>query len=93
MPIIKYPKKDIKPMPQGVLEKIKQKVAHEGIDYSDNPEIKNDDWNKIKIVKKSKTKQISLRVDEEVLNYFKQKGGKYQTKINDVLRSYIEHHK
>ena len=93
MPIIKYPKKDIKPMPQDVLEKIKQKMEREGIDYSDNPEIKQEDWNNIKIVKKSKTKQISLRVDEEVLKYFKQKGGKYQTKINDVLRSYIEHHK
>lgn len=80
-------------MPQDVLESIKQKVEREGINYSDNPEIRQDEWNKIKIVKKSKTIQISLRVDEDVLNYFKQKGGKYQTKINDVLRSYIEHHK
>ncbi|MEM1312048.1 MAG: BrnA antitoxin family protein [Patescibacteria group bacterium] len=93
MPIIKYSKKDIKSMPQDVLESIKQKVEREGINYSDNPEIRQDEWNKIKIVKKSKTIQISLRVDEDVLNYFKQKGGKYQTKINDVLRSYIEHHK
>jgi uncharacterized protein (DUF4415 family) len=91
MPITKFSAKDIKPMPQEVLDSIKQKVAKDGIDFSDNPEIKKEDWDKIKIVKKSKTKLIALRVDEETLNFFKGKGKGYQSRMNDVLRSYVKH--
>lgn len=41
-----------------------------------------------------KTKQaISMRVDPEVLAFFKAQGDGYQTRINAVLRSYVEAHK
>ncbi len=33
---------------------------------------------------------ISLRVDPEVLNWFKTQGPGYQTRINRVLRAYME---
>ena len=35
-------------------------------------------------------KQISLRVDSDVLNYFKNKGKGYQTYMNAVLRAAME---
>ncbi|MCW5287487.1 BrnA antitoxin family protein [Verminephrobacter eiseniae] len=38
-------------------------------------------------------KQISLRIDEDVLNFFRQTGKRYQTRMNAVLRSYVEAHK
>lgn len=38
-------------------------------------------------------KQISLRIDEDVLDFFRQTGKRYQTRINAVLRSYVEAHK
>lgn len=37
-----------------------------------------------------KTKQgIFIRLDPEVLDYFKQQGPKYQTRINAVLQAYV----
>ena len=33
--------------------------------------------------------QISLRIDADVLEEFKRQGAGYQTRINEVLRSYI----
>ena len=34
---------------------------------------------------------LSLRIDPEVLAYFKAGGKGYQTRMNAVLRSYMEH--
>lgn len=34
-------------------------------------------------------KLISLRIDEDVIEFFKQAGNRYQTRINAVLRSYV----
>ncbi len=38
-------------------------------------------------------KLVSLRIDEDVLNFFRDTGKRYQTRINAVLRSYMEAHK
>ena len=35
---------------------------------------------------------VSLRIDVDVLNWFKSQGAGYQTRINAVLRSYVEAH-
>jgi uncharacterized protein (DUF4415 family) len=35
-------------------------------------------------------KLISLRIDEDVIDYFKHTGTRYQTRINAVLRSYVK---
>ena len=34
-------------------------------------------------------KLISLRIDEDVIEFFKHSGTRYQTRINAVLRSYV----
>jgi uncharacterized protein (DUF4415 family) len=34
---------------------------------------------------------ISIRIDKEVLEHFRGKGPKYQTRINAVLRAFMEH--
>ncbi|MBK5962579.1 hypothetical protein CCR95_00240 [Thiocystis minor] len=36
--------------------------------------------------------QVTLRIDADVLAWFKARGDKYQTRINAALREYIEHH-
>lgn len=36
---------------------------------------------------------ISIRVDEDVLRWFKRQGKGYQTRMNAVLRAYMEHRK
>ncbi len=35
-------------------------------------------------------KQITLRIDQDVLDFFKNQGKGYQTKINQLLRTYME---
>jgi uncharacterized protein (DUF4415 family) len=36
-------------------------------------------------------KAISLRIDEDILTWFKASGTRYQSRINAVLRSYMDH--
>ncbi len=60
------------------------------IDYSDIPEIKESFWEKAKLVIPEPKKAISLRVDRDVLQWFKSKGKGYQSLMNAVLRSYVE---
>jgi uncharacterized protein (DUF4415 family) len=52
----------------------------------------SDDWNwgEAVLVIPPKKKAISIRVDEDVLDYFKHDGDGYQRRINAVLRSYMQ---
>jgi uncharacterized protein (DUF4415 family) len=52
----------------------------------------SDDWNwsDAVLVIPPKKKAISIRVDEDVLDYFKQEGAGYQRRMNAVLRSYMQ---
>jgi uncharacterized protein (DUF4415 family) len=47
------------------------------------------DWSDAVLVIPTK-KAISIRVDEDVLDYFKSGGEGYQRRINAVLRSYMQ---
>ncbi len=55
----------------------------------------SEDWNwgDAVLVIPPKKKAISIRVDEDVLDYFKNEGGQYQRRINAVLRSYMQQKK
>jgi uncharacterized protein (DUF4415 family) len=48
------------------------------------------DWSEAVLVIPPKKKAISIRVDEDVLNYFKRQGAGYQRRMNAVLRSFVE---
>ena len=48
------------------------------------------DWSKAVLVIPPKKKAISIRVDEDVLEYFKKQGAGYQRRMNAVLRSYMQ---
>ena len=71
-----------------------ESMSDEDIDYSDIPPLDEEFFKNAKLVKrKLRTEQISIRIDTEVLEWFKthakEKG--YQTLINDVLRTYVKH--
>jgi uncharacterized protein (DUF4415 family) len=51
------------------------------------------DWSEAVLVIPPKKKAISIRVDEDVLDYFKHEGSGYQRRINAVLRSYMQQKK
>jgi len=53
-------------------------------------EFKDIDWSKAVLVIPPKKKAISIRVDEDVLDYFKKEGPGYQRRMNAVLRSYMQ---
>lgn len=48
------------------------------------------DWSDAVLVIPPKKKAISIRVDEDVLDFFKREGAGYQRRINAVLRSYMQ---
>lgn len=73
------------------LEKLKQ-LKDKDIDYSDIPETNEDFWADAKLVMPKKKQPISLRVDKDVLEWFKKQGSHYQSRMNAVLRAYMEHH-
>jgi uncharacterized protein (DUF4415 family) len=53
-------------------------------------DFKDVDWSEAVLVIPPKKKAISIRVDEDVLDYFKQEGAGYQRRMNAVLRSYVQ---
>ena len=48
------------------------------------------DWSNAVLVIPPKKKAISIRVDEDVLDYFKKEGAGYQRRMNAVLRSHMQ---
>lgn len=48
------------------------------------------DWSDAVLVIPPRKKAISIRVDEDVLDYFKKQGAGYQRRMNAVLRSYMQ---
>ncbi len=70
------------------------KMKDEDIDLSDIPEIPPEKFAKA-IVRKGlkplpKKSQVTLRIDADVLQWFKETGKGYQTRINSLLRTYME---
>jgi uncharacterized protein (DUF4415 family) len=68
-------------------------VREEGIDYTDIPELSKAFWERAVVEYPEKKKSVTLRVDADIIKWFKSKGKGYQTKINAILRSYYEAHK
>ncbi|CAN7401032.1 BrnA antitoxin family protein [Neorhizobium tomejilense] len=62
-------------------------------DDPDWAEFKDIDWSKATLVVPKPKKSISLRVDEDVIDFFKSTGKGYQTRINAVLRHYMREQK
>ena len=54
------------------------------------PELPSDFWDSAVPVIPAGKVPISLRVDSDVLEWFREEGPKYQSRMNAVLRSYME---
>jgi uncharacterized protein (DUF4415 family) len=72
------------------LEKLR-KLTDEEIDASiaGDPDWDEESWSDAVVVV-TKKKPISIRIDEDVLDFFKKQGAGYQKRINAVLRSYMK---
>lgn len=51
------------------------------------------DWSKAKIVIPRAKKAISIRLDEDIVDFFQATGKGYQTRINAVLRHFMNEQK
>ncbi len=62
------------------------------IDYSEIAELDDKFLKKAQLILPENKVKVTMRLDPEVLNWFKNQGKGYQTKINAVLKSYIQAH-
>jgi uncharacterized protein (DUF4415 family) len=72
-------------------------MSDEDIDLSECPEISPEQFARAVVRRglpaaKNKT-QVTLRIDRDVLEWFKSQGRGYQTQINTLLKAYMEAHK
>lgn len=68
-----------------------KKLRDEDIDLTDIPELDDDFFKHAKL--QVPTKQaVTMRLDSDVLAWFKQQGKGYQTRINLLLRQYMDTH-
>lgn len=58
-------------------------------DHEGEPEFEVD-WSKARLAIPEAKTPVSLRLDPDVLTFFKAQGRGYQTRINAVLRAYME---
>ena len=69
-----------------------RKVSEEEIAKTSPPELADlppDFWEDAEIVEAQPKEAISLRVDRDVLEWFRDGGPRYQSRMNAVLRSYM----
>ena len=59
------------------------------IDFFDIPELDESFFKAATLRMPKNKKSVSLRLDADVLNWFKSQGRGYQTKINAILRMYM----
>lgn len=53
-------------------------------------DLPDDFWRGARVVTPVAKEAISIRLDSDVIAYFRATGPKYQTRINAVLRSYVD---
>jgi uncharacterized protein (DUF4415 family) len=65
-------------------------MTDEDIDCSDNPVTDASFWASAKLVMPESKVSLGVRFDRDIVNWFKSKGPGYQTRMNAVLRAYME---
>jgi uncharacterized protein (DUF4415 family) len=67
-----------------------ENVPDDNIDTSIIPELDEHFWSNAKLVLPPNKQAISIRIDSDVLEWFKNNGKGYQSLMNSVLRSYMD---
>jgi len=94
MAIVRNERKHGDPLTRRQKEKLKQvaRIKDEDIDFSDIPESTNAWFARAvrgKFYKPVK-EIVSIRLDKDVLAFYRSQGAGYQTRINDTLRSAMQ---
>ena len=67
-----------------------ESMSDKDIDTSDIPALDGNFFKNARVRLPVEKTKISIRIDNDVLEFFKSQDGKYQKKINAVLRTYFE---
>ncbi len=67
------------------------KMKDEDIDYSDIPVLDKDFFKNAEVRLPSK-QSVTIRLDSDVLTWFQKQGKGYQSRINKLLRIYMDAH-
>jgi len=67
-------------------------MRDEEIDFSDIPPINRNVFKKMVVRMPRRKSLVSLRIDPDVIEWFKRRGKGYQTRINALLRAYVDAH-
>lgn len=60
------------------------------VDDPDAAPLLDDDWFRDAEVVRPDKQMISIRLDNEILKYFRNTGPRWQTRINSVLKAYVK---
>jgi uncharacterized protein (DUF4415 family) len=67
-----------------------QEMRDEDIDFSDIPEQTGGGWRRVsELVPAENKQQITLRLDADLIAFFRSTGRRYQSRINAALREYV----
>jgi uncharacterized protein (DUF4415 family) len=69
------------------------KIPDESIDYSDIAELDDSFWKNAAIEFPKRKKAVSIRLDEDIIEWYKKHYREYQTAINAVLKSFMKSRK
>jgi uncharacterized protein (DUF4415 family) len=71
-----------------------RELRDEDIDLSDTPEVTGPGWRRVsELIPEGNKEQVTLRLDADVLRFFKATGRRYQSRINAALREYMNAHR
>lgn len=65
-------------------------IKDEDIDCSDIPELDDTFWANAELRLPKPKKGVYLRIDQDILDRLKAEGPGYQTRINAILRAYLD---
>jgi uncharacterized protein (DUF4415 family) len=66
------------------------KATEADIDFSEIPRTDEEFWKNAVVRMPKAKKMVSIRIDEDVITWYKQQGPGYQTRINAVLKAYMQ---
>ena len=67
-----------------------EEIERNAADDPDNPPWTDEDWKNARVVWPQGKAPVTLRLDKDIIAWFKHRGRGYQTRINAVLRAFVE---
>jgi uncharacterized protein (DUF4415 family) len=67
-----------------------EEIERNAADDPDNPPWTDEDWANARVVWPQGKAPVTLQIDKDILHWFKRPGRGYQTRINAVLRTFVE---